>query len=600
MNKVVSSNRTRLKTLIGSLVTLVIVVAFSLSSDSVNRYLQQISAYQWDKVTAELINPEGDPLKSFKLVDQRYHLNFRYQYQSTEYRGHLVSLAVQNDMSYKEWRRIAHRVRFWHEKGTLKAYVNPRNPSEAVLDPGLNISDAAVVLVMLLVFAFSSLWGVYSSLRGYSSNSARSHQKDGVSDNSLTMVFLCCILGVALMVLPVGGAFDWDSDISLSGIINLAMVTPFVLFGATLMYFSYKMYLDYRILGPVKLNIVDDALLKQMGVLEEGLALAQRIVGGHFHLDVNAVEPLEVELECVHVYSSDDSNSVHKDVIWKERRRCRVEFINDFNQQGYKVSFLFALSDDLPGTGRYSGYRGRIEWSASCSGKVTPRYSSTSIPFARSWMIPVEVTSDESSESRSEITQESSRKQTALSDLQRDMPVVADPEIPVVGAKQTLDVVQDRKGVHVVSSGRYALWVRVLSLLPGVGIIAFSAFVAFVGWLLPEIGLMIAAGVGGVIGLVVMLFGAMFTGMTLKTTAAPNELKKRHCIFGIPVKQKKVVTETADQLTLEYRPLMNSDPEGFGVVRYLVHINNKVEIVAQGFSTKCMAETMLHQLRARL
>lgn len=599
MKKVVSSKKKRLSTFIGSLVTLIFVVAFALFSDSVNRYLQQISAYQWDKVRAELINPEGDPLKSFKLVDQRYHLDFRYQYQSTEYRGHLVSLAVRNDMSYKEWRRIAHRMRFWHEKGTLKAYVNPRNPSEAVLDPGLNVSDAAVVLVMLLVFAFSSLWGVYSSLRGYSSNNAKSHQKDGVSDNSLSMVFLCFVLGVVLMVLPVGGALDWDSDISLSNIINLVMVAPFVLFGMTLLYFSYKMYLDYRILGPVSLKIYDKTLLEQMGLLKEGGVLEQRIVGGHFHLGVNAVEPVEVELECAHVYSSDDSNSVSKDVIWKERRRCRVEFINAPDQQGYKVSFLFVLSDDLPGTGRYSGYRGRVEWSASCSGKVTPRHSSTSIPFARLWTIPVEDASSVTSDGGAQASQDSSLD-PVLTDLLGDMPVVADPEIPVVGAKQTLDVVQDRNGVHVVSTGKYALWVRVLSLLPGVGIIAFSAFVAFVGWLLPEIGLMIAAGVGGVIGLGVMLLGAMFTGMTLKTSASPNMLKKKHYIFGIPVRNKNVVMDSADQLTLEYRPLMNSDPNGFGVVRYLVHINNKVETVAQGFSTKSMAETMLYQLRARL
>lgn len=200
----------------------------------------------------------------------------------------------------------------------------------------------------------------------------------------------------------------------------------------------------------------------------------------------------------------------------------------------------------------------------------------------------------------SDIPKNASHEQLTISDFQRDMPVVADPEIPVVGAKQTLDLHQDRKGVHVISSGKYALWVRALSLLPGVGILAFSAFVAVVGWLIPEMALTIAAGVGGVIGLAVMFLGAMFTGSTLKTTAAPNVLKKRHYIFGIPVRQRKLTMESADQLTLDYRPLMKSESDGFGIVRYLVHVNDKVETVAQGISTKSMAESILYQLRAHL
>lgn len=55
MKKVVSSNKKRLRVFIGSLVTLAFVVTFALTSTTVDRYLQQISAYQWDQTYLKML-----------------------------------------------------------------------------------------------------------------------------------------------------------------------------------------------------------------------------------------------------------------------------------------------------------------------------------------------------------------------------------------------------------------------------------------------------------------------------------------------------------------------------------------------------------------
>ena len=283
--------------------------------------------------------------------------------------------------SYKYWEDLYTKLIEDQEKNSVQAWVNPNNPSEALLDRTIRwgyLVSGSIALLFLCGFGIALIWfGIKQEeqlekdkLKAIA-NGINSQEKTGFYGILLfSLPFIIGSLAIFFFSLPDPHQYKGEYIT----VIILASILACI--GCGVMGFAYIKRRRYKLIGPTPLFLDPTA----------GVIGGQ--VGGQFDIESWSPDaPIKVMLTC---NRREKAGKQTIDIpLWHNAMQGyleqTVEQNVEQNNKGVRVSFLFNCPEGLPASDLHTG---SIIWEVRAESDLELRPESTK--FKRSWIIPVE------------------------------------------------------------------------------------------------------------------------------------------------------------------------------------------------------------------
>jgi len=299
---------------------------------------------------------------------------YSYSFNGFRYRGNRVSLSTASDNVGKYWQELYSNLRKLRTDNEVSVWVNPKDPSNAVLDRTLRWKS--IVFASMFLFLFGGLGGLFTwaSLQGVKSLEDRLHDEEinGITCNEKNggwffvgfgSIFLVMGLGTSVMILP---------DAISEGDYAALLVLLFVIVGAGIMYHGFKIYRSYTRFGPTPLSLypVAPGIGGKLG--GSFTLLGDR----HDHL-LNTETALTATLQCIKKRRSGDDTI--RSVCWQEHAAVYTET----TENSVVGKFIFDVPENCIATKEWEN-DSSISWSVSVEGHLGDVDQRN---FDRSWEI---------------------------------------------------------------------------------------------------------------------------------------------------------------------------------------------------------------------
>ena len=324
---------------------------------------QHVRSSDWVQVPATL---ESVSLKTHRGDDSYTYsvsASYRYSVNGHSYYNTRVGYDTGSDNIGDYHDDLVWRLERARDAGTLRAWVNPDDPSESQLVRDLRWNKIGFMLLFGFIFAVIGLAIMLSPRLANRKKAASGELIYSNEKNSfwvwafMAFMFIGISLPPTLAVPSELGKGNWP--------ILAALLFP--LAGSWMGYMAWKARRDWKFYGPMPL-----ALAPSPGQVGGD-------IGGQIQLsDWYGDDEWKVTLQCVRVRISSGKNSSRSEsVIWQKEQVPHVSA----QGMGAAVRFAFTPPDDLPVTD--SSGRDQVLWRLFLDGPTTP------VPLKRSYEVPV-------------------------------------------------------------------------------------------------------------------------------------------------------------------------------------------------------------------
>lgn len=556
----------------------------------ISPYLHYIESQHWPEVPVSIQQLELNPHPG-KSITWNVAASYEYLFNGTRYQSKQVSLATGSDSDKQFWIGLYQRLNDAQKQNRAHAYVNPEAPEQAYLDRHLRLKP----LVFGGVFAvlFLSIGGIIGYASFYGKNEAYNPDlaKIGIACNErggyLTLLFIgpfFVLLSTPILLI--------NHDKIGTGIGSILLASFFPVLGSLLTYYGWRLRQRFIKIGPTR--FYPDPAVGQIGGQ----------LGGYFHVAQGQWDKAPtVYLTCEHYVQvgTSEHRRVESDILWQGV--CAGHW--EKKAKGSDVFFCFDVPADLPMEGRCEEYAGNIRWFLFCEGRVlvtsTPKrdprvdnslalrrssWKTETLKFYRSWHVPIEVG-----------TQESSVSMPTLSASE----VKQEQEAVYQAACQQLQVNETDGGLQLVNERGRQSFLGWMTLLMGV---IFSSLGLFTGYLAAQgdgllwlIGLLFLP-----MGLAAFGYGVFVLGRSLVATIHPQEAQMVQLFFGIPLFKRRTALypNSPVQLDLVFSTTnANNVQQDHFDLSVKGHRGIKITLV-QGMAGKEAAEALQHRIRQLL
>jgi len=334
-----------------------------------------IATIGWNEVHVRVHEIEfvvkHEPATMYKLT-----CTYSYYVDGKRYFNDRVSLSPGSDNYGTYWHDLDRSVRTRQRNDVLTAFVNPSDPTQAVLDRTLRWQQFG--FVSFFFFGFCGAGGLIAWYSLKKSDGEKAHtrqiQSDGIENNEKNAHWFGGLFGAGFL-----GLGSWTSYLTLpdalrNGDYAALFGLVFVLVGLVFIVIAIKQWLDYRRLGaiPLFLHPIEPGVGGQLG--------------GNFSINIesadhqfNSSNSLLATLACKLIDTTGEDTTF--DIKWQAEAPVHLKQ----TAHGIEASFLFDIPSNCKPTQRMS--RGiDIVWSVEVSGNIG---ISGLVKFKRSWIVHV-------------------------------------------------------------------------------------------------------------------------------------------------------------------------------------------------------------------
>ncbi|WP_331351840.1 DUF3592 domain-containing protein [Cellvibrio sp. UBA7671] len=298
----------------------------------------------WPQVSAELQHAELVIDNSGDSSTYSPKARYLYQYQGKHYTGERVSIMEGSDNIGDFQYNLAYVLKeAWRQQQSVPAWVNPSNPTEAVLNRDMHWGMVGFQMIFVVMFGSIGIGLSYSAL----SNLLRStpmhkpwrgqrRASPEVSCNSKSGLWLTWGFTLIWNLLSLLGVTAVPRELA-AGNFFFLLILVFPLIGIYLLYQAINTTLDWRRFGPLTLRLHPYPCL----------------IGGQFGgtlelpLAYNNQQRFHVRLQCVHSYATGSNKNRHltETILWQ------AQGLADSQASalgGTALSLHFDIPDNLP------------------------------------------------------------------------------------------------------------------------------------------------------------------------------------------------------------------------------------------------------------
>jgi len=507
--------RSKLVVVFGSIFILAGLLSFYIIAGP--QILNYFGSFGWQPVPAKIVDIRGDSKwqKNDNSSTRVYTIkaNYRYSFQGVEYTGQQVTLDDNFDSDEKFWRSLETQLRRDNIQSNLQAWVNPQNPQQARLHRGFRWSKVFFASIMLLMFGGFGAAAVYFS--NYQSKGKRSlaDYAHGIKPNELTAEKVLFGVSAVFLVISLMLFFVLPSEMEKRNYAFL-FTMAFPMMGLAFLYHAFKSRTSRRLIG--------DGLL--MCDPLPGCSGGQ--VGGSFELRAESTaKPLKINLECAS-YNRSGKNT-QRSLLWQDHQMAYSER----SAHGRTHQFCFDVPKDQPAS--YEEGRHAVRWLVRAEGEL--QVDGKTMPFSRSWQIPVE----QGESQMSEAVPSAFRDQSAA----KKMAAAKTSAVEQISLETTADhlTLLSRSGRHTGSALGLALF--------GLAFFCAGLFPLYQA-LQGELFLWIFAVVFCGIGLIILAAGIWSWARRLDVHIDKNGMNVVRSLFSRPLYQRNLARPKSDEIVV--------------------------------------------------
>ena len=551
--------------------------------------LRWLDSQQWTPVAArletlKLDTRRGEDNDSYYVIS-RYH----YQFGGRRYTGSETSINRGYDNLDDFWHALYSRLERQQAAGTLQAWVNPQNPSQAVLDRTLRGSVllfSGIFGLLFIAFGAAVLWtgrrGQSKSRRyaalmaglseGQVDEASTRPFRQGIRSQSRGLYWLMLIIGAVFLLISLPILVAVLPDALRAQDYKTLLILIFPLIGLALMVSGLRSRSRYRRIGETRFFC--DPL--------PGCVGGQ--VGGFFDVTSGQfVGRPQMYICCVHTYTSGSSKNrtTHRDILFQDS----MPAVTETTASGQRLRVVFDVPGKLPVSDQ-QGYRGTISWEIQCEGRlaittaVAGRREETD--FKRSWEIPVGRGSLVSGWQPSE-----AQKRQDRADKQARAAADAGQQIAahVSGDAINLDSL----------AGRHA---RITWTMLPTGLVFAGTGVFLLNLALREGGeLWVIGPVFTLLGSTLVLFALYWAGRSLNCQIRGRDVRVVRSLFGKALYRREARIESPQQLSVRSGMTVNSGNWQTEYCRLQLHSSSGKKLtLAEGIAGRDAAEALRQQV----
>lgn len=325
------------------------------------------------------------------------------------------------------------------------------------------------------------------------------------------------LMGIGFLFLTISTPilFSLSEEIN-TGNYGILLALIFPLSGFGMMYGGWKMRKKFLYFGLTPLN--PSPLIGQ--------------VGGQIGGRIDIAKPwekrdLNVTLSCIHTYTtgSKDNRNTHTDILWQAHDKP----FDRANGNNSTLEFVFDVPANKPTAGSHKS-RGSISWQVTVKGTIANE------EFNRSWKLPAEAGTEQSS-----IIIPLSHKEAVHKTKLKQAESSIEQQIKTEKTELGLDILSDQ-GRHKSMS---FIMIAFGSIFAAVG--CFLFYEAFhesdVPWIMPPIFFLI--------GSLILCFGIFLLGRKLECKIIDDQVHTRRSFFGKVIYTRQGKLTSPDQLILK-------------------------------------------------
>lgn len=452
----------------------------------------------------------GEDSTTYRVV-----ANYRYQFNGLSYSNQQVALNDTQDNIGDYWQRLYQQLQKNRSLDKVFAWVDPNNPSDALLDRTFRWEKVAFGSLFILMFGGFGAGTIWLSLKSTpdklatAMNGIASQEKDGH-----TFIFYFGLFFFLIGALI--GSFAIPSALR-NGEYGAFILLAFMAVGVWVMYIAQRKKKTYHTIGPSPLFL--DPLPGAIGGQ----------IGGHFTLGLQySQQPLDVKITCLSKRKS--GKKTRSSILWQEQIRAYCQQSID----GMHSRFTFDVPDHLPASREWQK-NSCIEWEIESTGMLM--LNSQAIEFQRTWSIPAE-----HSTAKSQIEQQIPEpyQQEQAEAVLAAASLSADQQIEI-----NSNTGSNHDSLEIISHAGRHLGTTIGTFLIGLVFVASGFFTVMQNWYPGYLFI--------VIGLICTLLGLFLAGRKITTTINTQSrfLHLRRSWFNIGLYSREVALFSPKQLDLQ-------------------------------------------------
>jgi uncharacterized protein DUF3592 len=298
-------------------------------------------AREWTEVHAEAVSERG----------------YRYDFGGREYRSERWGLdRLGGSDNIDTWYRdMTERMRVaFKEHRPVTVYVNPQDPSQAVVDRNIRWKQVLLFVPFAICFGgvgLGALWMLPRVLRGSADDTGQRQAPAPAAGRTIKSdvrgsVIAAWLFAIFWNALAMPVSIGFVPDLLRQGEWLALLILLFPLVGLFLLWSAISSTMSYLRHGSAVLDVLT-AEPRAGGALQGSIAFARGVSVG---------DPFRVELECIQVDSS--SNKVSTSKFWS--KECAVQASQAAN--GPRVDFRFDVPETVPPTSTDANAPVRHKW----------------------------------------------------------------------------------------------------------------------------------------------------------------------------------------------------------------------------------------------
>ena len=514
-------------------------------------------AASFDSVPAQIKTLE---LKKHYGESTTYKVRASYTYRldGQTYSSSDVALYKSSDNMGSFWQDLYSDLRRAKSRNSAVAFVNPNDPTEALLNRSFRWSMLLVGAIFTSVFGGIGLGIMYYSTKPprtapeFNDQARKGIQSDQKAGTRGLLVLAIGLLAIGGMIsaLVLQQALPAGEYIAL-----LVLVVPIL--GLLLLRYALIQKKRYQAIGQtlLKMDPVPGAIGGQLG--------------GHFDVGTWRInEDIKISLTCYRTVQRSDETD--RTIVWQDHVYGYAKSSGDKT----RVRFVFDVTDDLPAT------RQSIDWKVSCEGVV--QIDRQDEQLERSWEVPMEVGQHQSRENKFIPAQFKAAQATKTLEAAQQS---AEDQIEVASVGQSFSVISD--------AGR--------NLGGTTAVAGIGAIFAVAGYFVQKevffFGLIFL-----VIGIIALVSGVYLMGRKLTAIADPitNSVFVGRSWFGIPLGTKNLVSRS--RIEFEKKETSSVSDGGTKTTYFAIYAtaNDQKLKVAEAIAGKRAADVVIAELASRM
>lgn len=315
-------------------------------SQSVPMITGYTQARSWEPVTAQLLTHKLQTKRSSDSTTYKATARYRYNYQGVSYISDKVSFSKGSDNIGSYHQDINNRLSSIERSGDpLTVWVNPNNPSEAIIDRSFRWSVLLFGSLFLCLFGGFGIGGIVLMYK-YRNAGEKTTNTDTTKpwldyaewgdsprpSSAKAGSRVLFIFALAWNLISFGSLFAaYDAVQTGNYVALIGLLFPAV--GAYLFYIWYKSHRSYRMTGPMLLSL--DPYPGSLGGQVGGIIRISKRLN-------RAPKNLDLTLKCVYEYRS--GKSTRYETKWETSMVPQLEN----GVQGQEIRFCFNVPEDLP------------------------------------------------------------------------------------------------------------------------------------------------------------------------------------------------------------------------------------------------------------